>query len=926
MYWRYTPLNDLLPRVERPTNSPTDVLLLKTICQNRNSIPSSPKVSVGTFKPHEYEEFQNYITRVNICIGRKVYVTIPELCYLGIILNIEVGFLLHVNSIEHSAYNFRFGLTKSLNDNLAKILNACIIKADIKEEVKLVKHLIKLLHKEHFGDVSPRVSYHVSSSSSDPLIGQSFQIVRPYSEPDPLLPIYQTFQCDICLKSFINSGTARKHVNSSHRTLLSGRYTKSYISRSYSQMCFKGLITVLASARYELSQYLLTQGNITLVDFTDTELNLELEKVALRNDLKDFTVNRIAEYDDMFKHNYIVKLINRLDHTTLAFYLDYCMVDTQLRRFQFILTTLVSGYLRDIAATYNYNRALSVHRKRCLKFYMSASRRTSFIFTKISNEEHISEYATIASNALVILLAVYNLKKKSFPSLCDKPGYKVSFDEHQNEILDNILKLCLQISSLEGDTIAEWKLSQQDLIQFWSELQTLMISITLQKSSDRTPMQAIFTFSICSYDVGTRKLDFFRPRKRRAVFKALLYLMRSSILGAVNDNNDIRMMNDIQTATQVGELRKIMERMYYPTTYYFVKSKKGELKPFFNPQKYLYTHPVFLEDKIIGFKILGLYSIRLMLDRTAELLDSELKYVKQLLEMESPGKVVSNLSTLKRSLDEGVDAFFLELKRSMAGITCLLIGYLMLTNSPLPSFSHYLKIKASSLTFCGDTMKIETDDTIFHINEEKAIKRFGEYTSLKVHLRMLEPLAVPDDSTFMNLKYVRARTFLDLVSCNYTDHLNFYEFLTECQDHCRKETGNMGNNSQNWLKLIASAERVPSEGYLVVNINQFAVDYQKFALGGEYINTVDPRNLIPCNDDVDLNGLIEKGFFDDVIDEREENNFEEEDETCDVTFDFNEYSEMDITMNEEDYEDLVKQIKMKPRGRQGQGSEKRAKT
>lgn len=136
----------------------------------------------------------------------------------------------------------------------------------------------------------------------------------------------------------------------------------------------------------------------------------------------------------------------------------------------------------------------------------------------------------------------------------------------------------------------------------------------------------------------------------------------------------------------------------------------------------------------------------------------------------------------------------------------------------------------------------------------------------------------------------------------------------------------MGNNSQNWLKLIASAERVPSEGYLVVNINQFAVDYQKFALGGEYINTVDPRNLIPCHDDVDLNGLIEKGFFDDVIDEREENNFEEEDETCDVTFDFNEYSEMDITMNEEDYEDLVKQIKMKPRGRQGQGSEKRAKT
>ncbi|GAV30108.1 hypothetical protein PMKS-003615 [Pichia membranifaciens] len=389
-----------------------------------------------------------------------------------------------------------------------------------------------------------------------------------------------------------------------------------------------------------------------------------------------------------------------------------------------------------------------------------------------------------------------------------------------------------------------------------------------------------------------------------------------------------------------------MEKLYYPTLYYFLKRKAAMLQPFFNAEKYTYVHPVSFKDKLVGCKILGLFSVNIMLNKTIEYIRTEIMYVREFNEIQcdfddddSILRILEdynadknnrrNRPMRKRKRD---DPTYVEniltkgFRRSISGITCLLIGYLVLTNRPLSRFSQYLDIKTDAFEFKDNLISISTGEFCFTVDDESVVRCFKYYQVIRTFLLKADE-QIDDNFFFLKLDYVTPRTFFDLMGSRYTNYRYLCSFLKACHE---KNNSRGEKFSRNWIELVRQGLRERSEGYLVINLKLIAPNHQKF-VGSEDALNVDPRSYLPIDENFSLKDIIESGFLDYNFADEEE--VEDDDQNLNAPKakqinreeDIHEENDDDINdgdndgddddFSNEDYETLITRIKTQYQGR-----------
>lgn len=923
MYWRNSSLNETIGPIERPESHPLDCYMTIEKLSSETDFDISSKIFIPKFKVHNFLEFGRFINSINKKLGRRVYFSIEELYHLGIVINLEIGYLIHVSSTTDLSNNFVFSLTVDVKEVLAGIIEYCDYGGSPKAELDLVFRWVKLLYTENDMELIDKkrpkfpIEYNLCLYEDDEILKtKTRSILSVYQEPDPLLPIYSSYQCEFCLKSFENIRFLRSHINDTH-DIPEKMKSIDFISPSFSQKVPVGLVTVLVSSRFLEYQKLYQPSLKTKLipyEIPETFPILKEEESIIQNNLLGYTVNEVSDFDEMFSFNYIIKFINNLQVSDFNYYLDYLKMDSTYMRMNKFLTNLIFNCIVWKSKLYEYDTTLSTHRDKLLKFYISYNIRPSFIFNKLTNAEKIMKYSKVLTKSLLILLASYNLKRMKLPITCELPNYKVHFKHKQKQLLNLLFSFLLKkykgkhpVMFME-DQIKDDKFEvhlENDEIQFWNNLSDLLIDITLQPKSSNTPIQTIFSFATCEYDYLNKQLKIFRPPKRGQLYRGLLYIIRLSFLSKVTRKTDEYYSSLIVEATLNGELRRIIEKMYYPTLYYYLKKKSSIMQPFFNPEKFTYVHPVYLFDKFVGCKILGLYSVNLMLNKTIEFLAHEFEYIGQLNELDykfddNKNKLLRKIMELEnknqspdKTDDDYVEQFISkELKRSLTGITCLLIGYLLLTNKPLKTFKSYVEILYESFSFHDDYLEINSEYGPLFVEDIEIITYFRKYQLMR-SLLLKTDIKANEHTFFMNFDHVKAMTFFDLMSCKYSYYRHFYAFLKAAHER----NGKFGiEYSKDWIKLIRSQLRERSEGYLVINLKLIALDHQKY-VGDNYIDTVDPRSYISFDNNLNLKDIIESGFldyeFEDTIieDDDVEGIYNDTIEELDLDLDLDSYSE-----------------------------------
>ena len=965
LYWRNTTLNQVLGNVERPKDHPLDVYMaIEKLSAEEYAFGA--KTVIPRFLIHNEKLLQNFLSTINTKLGRKVYASCNELLNLGIVLNVETGYLIHISSTANTENNFIFGFTSNVNGVLKNIIKSCDFKGESSADIKLVKKWVKLLYLDNKLELkvsryrpSFHIEYNTRISEKKPALTSKHEvgIVNLYVEPDPLVPILKSYQCDFCLKSLAKIKHVMLHINEAHH-IPKGFKSNDFISPSHSQMTPKGHITVLVSSRFlELEKIIIKTYRGKLASYFVPELIPESEKKGdggTQNEI-EYTINEISEFDEMFNFNYIVNFINNLKMSDINYYLDYCKVDERYRQIESFLTKILFNIIVCQTKKYEFDTTLTTHRERTLKFYISSASRPSFVFGKIFNPHRILNYAKAVSKALIILFGSLNLKRQRMKINCEIPDYKIHFSSSQKKLLREIFKYVMNnfryknIRMFDGEELKNTELKldlEGEELLFWNTLSEFFINISLQMEERHTPLQTIFCLSICNYEFCTKKLNFYRPPKRSQTFKALLYIIRLSFLSSINKKNDEYYNALITEATIKGGLRKIMEKLYYPTLYYFLKRTAAMLQPFFNAEKYTYVHPVSFKDKLVGCKILGLFSVNIMLNKTTEYIRTEIMYIRRFSEIQcdfddddSILRILDdynadkdnrrNRPMRKRKKDDSIyveNVLTKEFRRSISGITCLLIGYLLLTNRPLSRFGQYLDIKTDAFEFKDNLISISTGEFCFTVDDESVVRYFKYYQVIRAFLLKADE-NIDDSFFFLKLDYVKPRTFFDLMGSRYTNYRYLCSFLKACHE---KNNSRGKKFSRNWVELVRQGLRERSEGYLVINLKLIAPDHQKFVGSGDAQN-VDPRSYLPIDEDFSLKDIIESGFLDyNFADEEEveddnrnlnltkaklvireqENNEENDDDINDPDKDGD-----DDDCNNEDYETLISRIKTQYRGR-----------
>ncbi|KAG0671854.1 hypothetical protein C6P40_003634 [Pichia californica] len=851
----------------------------------------TPNISVSPFTIHDRISFKLFLEKINNEIGRKIYTSTDELLSLGIVLNIETGYMIHVGSTFNIKCNFSFSLTTNVNQILNNIIEKCDFKNEVTFSSTLVKLWIKNLYEDNNIDVVMNrrrphfiITYQTALKGGEKFLNKRNKLgnMYLYSEPDPLIPVYNSYQCDICLKSTCNLKSTMSHINEFH-TFSKDFKSMDFISASYCQPISSGVITVLMSERFiEIEKKINRDFLKSIPPYFIPQLIPPMLENDHQND-SGYTISEISEFDEMFNFNYIVKFLNKLQIKDFNYYLDYCKLDTRYRKMEEFLTKLLFNIIVFETRKYSYDNTLTTHRNKSLKFYMSSAQNPSFIFSKISNFATVLNYSKNISKALIILHASFNLNRKKMDIYCEEPQYKVCFTHSQKTLLKKTFSyifahyksrkiIMFNIDTTKSASAVNQNLLKKDL-QFWNNLKTFFINISLQKKGKYTPLQSMFSFSIASFDYINKRLNFHRPSRRSKIFKSLLYIIRLSFLSVVNHQNDEYYNALITNATMDGEIRQIMEKLYYPTMYYFLKRKKFILQPFFNPEKYTYVHSVFFIDKFVGCKILGLHSINMMIEKTIDYISTEYMYIKRFSEIKCDfedfdliNKIINENKEKKIIIREDSCNFITSMlsrdfKRSISGITCLLIGYLVLTNRPLSLFKDYLEIPNSAFEFTNDLLKISTDAFTITVQDKYLIRCFKYYQVIRIFLFRIDS-KLDNKKFFFNLNYVKGSTFLDLMGCKYTFYRHLSTFLKLCHD---KNDSKGYEFSKPWLDLVKSALRERSEGYLIINLKLIAIDNQKYSDNNNLNldqDNVDPRSYISTKDAINLKDIIESGFLD----------------------------------------------------------------
>lgn len=846
------------------------------------------KTRHSSFQIHDKAKFGLFIDAVNQKLGKRAYSTFFELSHLGIVLNLEVGYMVHVVSTTDLSKNYMFGMTTSFRQTIKQIISNCDYRGEPADNINDVVRIIKLLYTENdlqIITVNKRqrfpIEYNTTLVESDTEIKNEKALgsLSVYLKPDPLLPIYSSFQCDICLKSLSSIRCLTIHITSTHN-VPDGFFSKNFMSPSYSQACPLGLITVLVSGQFlELENSLPSLHRSKLKPYTIPENFISKDEEAILKRCKfSYTIREVSECDEMFDFDYLLEFTNQLELNDFHYYIDYLKMDSRLIKIKAYLVRLLFNLMVFSSKKYSFNKNLTTHKNKVLKFYITSINNSAFFFNRISNYERILKYAKYISHAILVIFLSYNLESKMISNFCKEPNFKVDFSEYQQELLEKIFGFVLF-----NYTLDDIKLYSQDQIKddkynpklknayllFWKDLQKLLIDFTLQETLINTPLQTLFSFSACDFDYFTNQLMFYGPYKRSVVFKSLFYIIRLSFFDNITSANDDTYNSLIIEATINGEIRNIMEKMYYPTLYYFLKKKSAVMQPFFNPEKYTYVHPVFLMNKFVGCKILGLHSINIMLEKIAKQLPIEFMYIKKFEEIgydfdiistklfKMPTELEHNQENIKEEKNVSYLGVSEEFKKSLSVITCLLIGYLVLTNNPLLNFNDYFELDMSGLKFTNDTIEINTEIGCLTVEDTQMVLYFKRYQLLRSLVFLLDT-TVSRSKFFLKFEYANSRTFFELTSCRYSAYVELHSFLRSAH---AEHNSQRCRSSKSFLGLVKSQLRERSEGYLVTNLKLIAPDHQKYA--GEDSNDVpDSRSYIKLTDNFNLNDIIECGFFD----------------------------------------------------------------
>lgn len=959
LYWRNTTLNQLLGSVERPKDHPLDVYMaIEKLSVEEYAFGA--KTHIPKFSVHNERSLQNFLSTINSKLGRRVYVSCDGLLNLGIVLSVETGYLVHISSTANIENNFIFGLASNVNSVLKNIVKSCDFKGEPPVDIALVKKWIKVLYLENKFELkinryrpSFHIEYNTELALEKPILPLKHEvgIMNLYVEPNPLVPILNSYQCDFCLKSLAKIKHVMVHINENHQ-VPTGFKSNDFISFSHSQMTPKGHITVLVSEGFiKLEKIIISahRKKVPAYFVPESVPKWKNQDLELSHNKLEYTINEISEFDEMFNFNCIVNFINNLKMNDINYYLDYCKVDERYRLIKNFLTKILFNIIVCQTRKYEFDTTLTSHRERTLKFYISSASRPSFVFGKISNPQRILNYAKAISEGLIILFGSLNLKRQKINLNCEIPDYKVHFSSSQKKLLKEIFKYVVanyknkEVRMFDDEELKDTGLKLElegDVLFFWNNLSKFFINISLQMEGRHTPLQTIFCLSTCNYEFCIKKLNFHRPPKRSRTFKALLYIIRLSFLSSINKKTDEYYNARITEATIKGGLRKIMEKLYYPTLYYFLKRKAAMLQPFFNAEKYTYVHPVSFKDKLVGCKILGLFSVNIMLNKSIEYIKAEIMYIRRFSEIQcdfddddSIRRVLEDYSedTNNRRMwplrkQKEHDPSYVEnmltkdFRRSISGITCLLIGYLVITNKPLSRFSEYLNIKTDALEFKNNLLSISTEEFNFTVDDESVVRYFKYYQVIRIFLLKVDE-KIDDSFFFLKLDYVKPKTFFDLMGSRYTTYRYFCSFLKACHE---KNNYRGERFSKNWIEIVRHGLRERSEGYLVINLKLIAPDHQKF-VGSEDAPNVDPRSYLPIDEDFSLKDIIESGFLDYNFADEED---VEDDQDSDLTTaniagtenkgnqdnfdDINDYDEEgdDDKSNKEDYETMINRIKM----------------
>lgn len=782
MFWKNTAINEINANFCRPEiHCMDEFMYLGKVKSNKYS--DLIKNEVTPFKQHNASNIESFINDLNDKFGKRVYVTDFYLSQLGIILNIETGYLIHLHSTDNNYHNHRFALTAN-NKFLHSILLQCITEDNVTYQlIDTRKHIQKLLVlyqiplTECKYKVYQNIQYKLLLDETKLIKDTDIGVVRLYNSPEPLIPIIDSFECDFCLKSFASIRQTQVHINQHHSILVNNKST-CYITKSYSQCTPKGLINVLVSSR-----------------FLEFENNFELEN-------KDYKVTNILDSDQMFNYKFVSKFFQNLVVDDLVFYLEYIKNDKKFKLIENYLTERVGAILKSLLKS-EIDKSLKIFSEKSLKFYKTSNCLPKFNFMKINNKEQLEKYAKYISQALVILIACFNLKSGKIKTFCRQPQYKIPFTKAQKNLLKNLTDYVVDHVQEDNNSKTKNKLKSFNFkrleeIFLWSNISKLFIDITLQGKSRNNPLQAIFLLSSCSYTTLSKSLKFHSPTQRNSIFKAFLYGMRLSFISTVNKENDHYYNSLINNATIKGTLNQVMTKIYYPTRLYFTR-KIEKFDPFFNSSCYTYTHPVYFVDKLIGCKLLGLYSVKLILE-----------------------KIKKELNKINKLKD----------------IQCLLIAYLVFSNRPLEEFVNYLNINVSDCTTYTDRIEIQYKGTRLLIVDSFIAYHFEMYcNSRKLHKCQSSKLFCKSTLT--------AAYVFDKINFKYTDFECLRQFLVNCH--------NLIFNRQNsyhkdWLDKILASSRVQGESYLIMDFDLVKRENQKYIDYNKECHTSLYKKQYPLND------------------------------------------------------------------------------
>lgn len=264
------------------------------------------KTVISPFLIHNERSLMNFLLEINSRLGRKVYCSSAELIHLGIVLNVETGYMIHISSTTDISNNFIFGLANNVNGILGGILTNCDFRGEPSADVGLVKKWIKLLYLDNNFKLkvnrhrpSFHVNYHTELSRKEPSLSFKHElgIVNLYVEPDPLIPVLQSFQCDYCLKSLAKIKHVMLHINENHK-VPQGYKSTDFISPSYSQMTPGGYVSVLVSKNFMKLEKLLSPSfkkRLPPYFVPDAALILKQETLLHQKCGLGYTINEISE-------------------------------------------------------------------------------------------------------------------------------------------------------------------------------------------------------------------------------------------------------------------------------------------------------------------------------------------------------------------------------------------------------------------------------------------------------------------------------------------------------------------------------------------------------------------------------------------------------------------------------------------------------